>query len=149
MDTEAKVSVGPPSQTDRKCPQQILTYNQAIMVLQSVHIHSTFLQKAQDACQEFEHMIQEGVIQSSPLYVHTMPKNNPRDWHPCGDYHTLNNTTVPDRYPIPHIQDFTIILNRANIFPKLDLVRAYHQMPIKLTDVHKTTITTRVPLGLL
>ena len=68
------------------------------------------------AREEFEHMLELGIIRplssswSSPLHMVVKKSGN---WHPCGDYRALNNITKPDRYPIPHIQDFT-----ATIFPK-------------------------------
>jgi len=46
----------------------------------------------------------------------------------------------------PHIQDFTAGLHGKNIFSKINLVKAYYQVPVAKEDIHKTAVITSFDL---
>ncbi|GFT90165.1 hypothetical protein TNCV_1347661 [Trichonephila clavipes] len=75
---------------------------------------------------------------ASPLHLVNKKDGTLR---PCGDYRQLNALTVPDRYPIPRIEDFNYTL-KDNLFSKIDLVKEYYQIPIAEEDKEKTATTT-------
>lgn len=105
--------------------------------------------KLEAAKKEFQVMSELGICRpsssswASPL--HCVQKKNGQ-WRFVGDYRSLNQVTVPDRYPVPHIHDLLNAFQGKSVFTTLDLERAYHQIPVEETDIPKTAVIT--PFGL-
>jgi hypothetical protein len=99
--------------------------------------------------EEFAALEKAGIVScstspwASPL--HMVPKKD-GSWCPCGNYHRLNTITVPDRYPLPNMMDLSANMEGCTIFSKIDLVKAFHQVPIAPEDRQKTAVIT--PFGL-
>lgn len=105
--------------------------------------------KLEAAKQHFDALLNMGVIRPSssqwanPLHMVAKPSGG---WRATGDYRRLNSITVPDRYPIPLIEDLIHGLTGCEIFTVLDLEKAYYQIPVNPEDIPKTAVTT--PFGL-
>ncbi|GFU89314.1 retrovirus-related Pol polyprotein from transposon opus [Trichonephila clavipes] len=94
---------------------------------------------------EFEFLLAQGIIRpskspwSSPLHV--VPKSD-STVRPVGDYRQLNSVTEFASYPMPYLNDFAHALHGKKIFSKIDIFKAFHQIPIAECDIPKTAVTT-------
>ncbi|RYX87425.1 hypothetical protein EON73_01410, partial [bacterium] len=69
---------------------------------------------------------------NSPLII--VPKKSTdgtKKYRMCVDYRKLNKKLVPDKHPLPRIDDILEGLGRARYFSVCDLYAGYHQIPLE------------------
>lgn len=72
------------------------------------------------------------------------------------DFRKLNEVTIPDRYPIPEINEVLAQRGSNNWFSVINLKSGFHQISLKEEDIEKTAFSvnnakyefTRLPFGL-
>ena len=77
-------------------------------------------------------------------------------WRLVVDYRQLNKKLVPDKFPLPRIDEVLDQLGRARFFSTLDLMSGFHQIPLEQSSRKYTAFSTsqghyqytRLPFGL-
>ena len=81
---------------------------------------------------------------SSPMLF--VPKGHGRGLGLCLDYRAINKITVPNRYPLPNMDELKERVRGARYFNKIDLKNGYHLIRIKERDKLKTAFRCRYGL---
>lgn len=100
--------------------------------------------KQQIAHQQVDELLEKGLIEES-----TSPWASPillvekktKDYRMCVDYRTLNKSTIPNSFPLPHIRDIISKLKSSNFVSSLDLESGYHQIKMDKSSVPLTAFT--------
>ena len=76
------------------------------------------------------------------LFAGIRQKKNGRSLHVCCDYRQLNSKTIPDRHPLPKIQNTLQNLGSGQYFSILDQGKTYHKIHLSPESRHLAAFIT-------
>ena len=95
--------------------------------------------------QEIDKMKQQGIVEDSESPWCSPPvlvRKKDGSVRFCIDYRRLNDVTVPDKYPLPRIDDVLDALSHGHYFSVIDLKSGYWQIPMQIADAEKIAFRT-------
>lgn len=88
----------------------------------------------------------ESSISSFNSPVILVPKktkpNEMKKFRMCIDYRAVNKQLIPDKFPLPRIEDILDRLGRAKYFSVVDLYSGFHQVPLEKNSRDITSFST-------
>lgn len=98
---------------------------------------------------QVKHMLNNNIIEpscsnyNSPIIL--VPKksvNGVKKYRLCIDFRELNKKLIPDKYPLPRIDEILDNLGKTKYFTKLDMFSGYFQVPLEKRSKHLTSFST-------
>lgn len=108
-------------------------------------------------------MLDDGIVRHSHSHFNSpillVPKKSStgdKKWRLVVDFRQLNKTILPDKFPLPRIDEILDNLGRAKYFSTLDLMSGFHQIPLEEQSKKYTAFSSntghfefnRLPFGL-
>jgi len=143
---------------------EVLTHQMKINLKDSTPVQKNYHSVPRPLYNEMKQYIEDmlnkrWIIHSSSAYSSPVVAVRKKDgsMRLCCDYRKLNSITIPDRHPLPRIQNIIDSLGGNRYFSLLDQSKACHQLSIDPESRNKTAFITpwgfyewvRIPMGLM
>lgn len=80
---------------------------------------------------------------NSPLILVPKKSNDgTKKYRLCIDYRSVNRILIPDKHPLPRLEDILDNLGNAKFFSVIDLQSGFHQIPLEEKSRHVTAFST-------
>lgn len=103
----------------------------------------------QEIAKQVKRLLESNLIESSTANYNSpvilVPKKGsslPKKWRMCIDYRRVNKKLIPDRFPLPRIDEILDDLGKAKFFSVIDLFSGFHRVPLDRDSREITTFTT-------
>ena len=80
--------------------------------------------------EEIKSLLREGIIHSQWAFLTILVPKPGGAVRLCIDYRKLNKVTIPDKFPIPLIDNLIDRLSQSKIISVLDLAKGHYQVPV-------------------
>lgn len=116
----------------------------------------------QEIDKQVNKMLSDKIIQpsispfNSPILLVPKKSEKEKKWRLVVDFRQLNKNVIPDKFPLPRIDEILDHLGRAKFFTTLDLMSGFHQIELEEDSKKTTAFSTvsghyefnRLPFGL-